>query len=84
VANLVGAVNVNSATQWILKENIDREGFKYAACGTGPNNGCPLVIVLDDDNDLEALKNRPLGEIHPSILRVKSVLDRPDVWERSV
>jgi hypothetical protein len=42
-----------------------------------------LVIVLDHDNDLEALKNRPLGEIHPSIIRVQSVLDGPGVWERS-
>jgi len=30
----------------------------------------PLVIVLDDDNNLEVLKGRSLGNVDQSILRV--------------
>jgi hypothetical protein len=70
----------------ILEENVDGDGFKYVACGHRPNHPVTptsFVIVLDHDNDLEALKKRPLGEIHPSLIRVESVLLGPDVWERT-
>ncbi|EKM77754.1 hypothetical protein AGABI1DRAFT_101482 [Agaricus bisporus var. burnettii JB137-S8] len=85
LADLVGAERVYEFLTWILEENLDYERFKYMACGSLPNHKVtrPLVIVLDDDNDLEALKIRPLGEIHPSILRLQIVLDGPEVWERS-
>ena len=43
----------------------------------------PLVIVLDDDNDEETLRQRPLGDIHPSILRAEEILEGPHVWKRA-
>ncbi|EKM74773.1 hypothetical protein AGABI1DRAFT_95394 [Agaricus bisporus var. burnettii JB137-S8] len=42
------------------------------------------LIVLGDENNLEALKNRSLGEICPSIIFSEVVLDGPGVWERSI
>jgi hypothetical protein len=70
----------------ILEEHVDWDGFKYVACGHRPNHlvtPTSFVIVLDHDYDLEALKNRPLGEIHPSLIRAESVLLGPDVFERT-
>ena len=86
LAEKVGIENVDSMIEFILYENLDWDHFKYLACGNRPDHEItrPMVIVLDDDNDLEALKARPLGEVNQSILRMKSVLDGPDVWERAV
>jgi hypothetical protein len=85
LADMVGSKKVDAAIQFVIQDNLDRDGFKYLACGTRPDLEVtrPLVIVLDDDNNLEALKDRPLGDIDPSILRVRDILEGPDVWERS-
>jgi hypothetical protein len=87
LADLFGASKVDNAIRHILDEDLEanRDCFKYLACGSRPDHEVtmPLVIVLDDDDDLEALKRRPLGDIDPSILRMLVVLEGPDVWERS-
>src|SRR5882757_6293775 len=87
LADLLGASKVDTAIRHIIKEDlqVDRDCFKYLACGTRPDHEVtrPLVIVLDDDDDLEALKQRPLGDVDPSILRMLVILEGPDVWERS-
>jgi hypothetical protein len=85
LADVFGASKVDFAIRHILDEDLDRDGFKYMACGTRPDHEVtmPLVIVLDDDDDLEALKQRPLGDVDPSILRIQVILEGPDVWERS-
>jgi len=85
VADIVGIEKVDNIMQFIIRENLDWDHFKYLACGTRTDHKVtrPLVIVLDEDNDLEALKARPLGDVDPSILRMQSVLEGPDVWERS-
>jgi hypothetical protein len=76
---------VDVAIDIIIEEHLNRDGFKFIACGDPPGHEItrPLVIVIDDDNDEETLRQRPLGDIHPSILRVKEILEGPDVWERS-
>ena len=68
VATIVDASRVDVAISIVIKEHLDREGFKYLACGNRPGHKItrPLVIVLDDDYDKEALKQRPLGDTHPS------------------
>jgi hypothetical protein len=55
------------------------------ACGSQPDKGVTytLVIVLDQDDDLDVLKERELGKLDPSIAGALSVLEGPDVWERS-
>ena len=85
LAGIVGSEKVDAAIQIVIQDNLDRDGFKYLACGTRPEHEVtrPLVIVLDDDNDLEVLKGRSLGNVDQSILRVKDILEGPDVWERS-
>jgi hypothetical protein len=85
LADVFGESKVDYAIRHILDEDLDRDGFMYMACGTRPDHKVtqPLVIVLDDDDDLEALKQRPLGDVDPSILRIQIVLEGPDVWERS-
>ena len=86
LADMVGIDNVDHVIKFILYENLDRDHFKYIACGDRPGHEItrPMVIVLDHDNDLEALKARPLGDVNQSILRMESVLEGPDVWERAV
>jgi hypothetical protein len=85
VADVFGSSKVDNVIRHVIMEDLDRDGFKYLACGTrhGHEATEPLVIVLDDDDDLEALKQRPLGDVHPSIRRVEVILEGPDVWERS-
>lgn len=84
VAAVVKPSKVDVAIEVIIEECLDREGFKYMACGRreGHEISWPLVIVLDDDYDEETLKQRPLGEIHSSVLWVMGVLEGPHVWER--
>jgi hypothetical protein len=87
IAELFSDLKVNVAIRCIVRDKLNRDGFLYVACGSQPDKGVTytLVIVLDQDNDLEALKKRDLGEIDPSILGalVVQVLEGPDVWERS-
>lgn len=85
LADMVGSEQVDAAIQFIVQDNLDRDGFKYLACGTRPEHEVtrPLVIVLDDDDNLEVLKGRSLGDVDLSILRVQDILEGPDVWERS-
>ena len=49
---------VDAAIRFFIQNNLDRDGFKYLACGTRPEHEVtwPLVIVLDNDNNLEGLK----------------------------
>ena len=83
VATIVDPSKVDIAIVIVVVEHLDRDGFKFIACGDRPGHRItrPLVIVLDDDDDEEALRQRPLGDIHPSILRVMEILEGPDVWE---
>jgi hypothetical protein len=85
VADVFGASKVDAVIRHVIREDLDRDGFKYLACGSRPDDEDtrPIVIVLDDDDDLEALKQRPLGDVDPSIRRVQVILEGPDVWERS-
>jgi hypothetical protein len=58
----------------VIQQCLDRTGFKYMmACGhrEGHEITRPLVVVLDDDSYEEKLGQRPLGEIHSSVLWVK-------------
>jgi hypothetical protein len=85
IAQLFGENNVNVAIRYIVRDKLNRDGFLYVACGSKPEKGVTytLVIVLDQDNDLEALKERELGDIDPSIIGASSVLEGPDVWVRT-
>jgi len=85
LADVVGSEKVDAAIQFVVQDNLDWDGFKYLACGTRPDHEVtrPLVIVLDDDNNLEVLKGRSLGDVDQSILRVQDILEGPGVWERS-
>ena len=74
---------VESAIEIVIEKFLDRDGFKYMACGRREGSkSWDLVIVLDDDYDEEKLRQRPLGEIHSTVLWVMDVLEGPDVWER--
>ena len=77
---------VDGAIRFFIQNNLDRDGFKYLACGTRPEHEVtwplPVVIVLDNDNNLEGLKLEravvdSLGDVDQSILRVQDILD---VW----
>jgi hypothetical protein len=85
VATIVPCAKVDVAINIIIEQYLDRAGFKYIACGLreGHRVNWPLVIVLDDGFDEQALRESPLGEIHWSVQWVMDVLDGPDVWERS-
>jgi len=85
VATIVPCDKVDVAITIILEQCLDRADFKYIACGyrEGHKVTWPLVIVLDDGFDEQALRKRPLGKIHQSVQWVMDVLDGPDVWERS-
>ena len=85
VAAIVSPSKVDVAIEVIIQQFLDRTGFKYMACGhwEGHEVTRPLVIVLDDDRDEEKSRQRPLGEIHLSVLWVMDVLEGPDVWERA-
>ncbi len=84
VSKIVGPSGVDFAINIVIAE-LDRDGFKFLACGDLPGHKItrPLVIVLDDDNDEEMLRQRPLGDIHPSILRAEEILEGPHVWKRA-
>jgi len=49
----------------VVIEELDRDGFKFIACGDRPAHKItrPLAIVLDDDNDEGTLRQRTLGDI---------------------
>ena len=84
VATIVDRSIVDVAIDIVIKD-LDRDGFRFIACGDRPDQEItrPLVIVLDDDDDEETLRQRQLGDIHPTILRAKEILEGPDVWARS-
>lgn len=82
MATIVDPSRVDAAITIVIEHFLDRDGFKDLACGDGPNQNLSLVIVLDEDDDEETLRQRSLGDIHPSILKVKEILEGPDVWER--
>ena len=69
---------VDAAIRFFIQNNLDRDGFKYLACGTRPPEHevtWPLAIILDNDINLEGLKLEravvdSLGDVDQSILRV--------------
>ena len=53
---------VESAIEIVIEKFLDRDGFKYMACGRREGSkSWDLVIVLDDDYDEEKLRQKPLG-----------------------
>jgi hypothetical protein len=84
LAAVIEPSKIEVAIEAVIEECLDREGFKYMACGLreGPEASWALVVVLDDDYDEETLRQRPLGELHSSVLWVMDVLEGPKVWER--
>ena len=77
------AVPVDAAIQFVIQGNLDRDGFKYLACGTRPVHEVTwpswLVIVLDSDKDFEGLSKGGRWATW-SILRVQDIFEGPDVW----
>lgn len=85
VATFIGDPSkVDVAIGIIIAQFLDSDGFRFLACGDRPDHKItrPLVIVLDDGDDEEKLRQMSL-DIHPSILKMKEILEGPDVWERS-
>ncbi len=84
-AMIVDPSKVDVAISIVIEKFLNRDGFKFLACGDRPDHKItrPLVIVLDDDDDEEKLRQRQLPDIDQSILTMKGILEGPDVWERS-
>ena len=63
VAHLFCAFKVDAAIQYIIRDGLDRDRCKYLARGTRPGHEVsrPLMIVPDGGDDLDTLKQKPLG-----------------------
>lgn len=70
---------------------LNQEGYKYIGCTYGHHpdlrdgqRRLVLIIVLDESNDEEELKNKPLGQVLGDNIQWAAkphVLEGSDVWE---
>lgn len=67
----------------VFRDLLDREAYLriVAAFPPGQQKSAVLVVVLDESPDEEALKQRPLAPLHPSLKEAMSILDGPAIWE---
>ncbi|KIJ38202.1 hypothetical protein M422DRAFT_259106 [Sphaerobolus stellatus SS14] len=76
---------VDSIVNLILRTVLDDEGYEALAVGNRVDHDdgrSVFILVLDDDDDLEKLKERPLPKpLHWSIERIMLVLDGPHVYK---
>ena len=75
MAGLFCSSKVDATIWYDVRDDLDRDGFK---CGTrvATELSLPLLITLDDNDDLDALKQSPLDDR-------ECELSLTDVWERS-
>jgi len=77
-----GSPEVETAIHFTIRY-IDRDAFLTIDCGLLPDGGRRLVVVLDEDDEEDKLKERPLKPFDSSLNEVMPVLDGPDIWERA-
>lgn len=79
--------NVDVHVRAIAKTALDDEAYEALAVARRMDDKGKVVfvLVLDDDDDLEKLRERPLpNPLHPSIEKIMVVLDGPDVYNTIV
>ncbi|KIJ38204.1 hypothetical protein M422DRAFT_259108 [Sphaerobolus stellatus SS14] len=76
---------VESLVDTILRTALDDDGYEALAVGNRVDHDdgrSVFILVLDDDYDLEKLKERPLPKLlHWSVERIMLVLDGPHVYK---
>ena len=75
---------ISLVVEYLIHFEISRDAYEYLGSVVWEEEGKPwteLVLVIEDDDDQNALRKRDIGKPHPRIEKVMDVLDGPDTWE---